>query len=159
MTNVATFFLCLRVWQVLWLLLGEMNQSNEESNPQNKTKTSDLPTDQEKQQKGTEGSRQDLQFSTVPSALSQQHKFTSLINRLKDPQTGYSTCVIWHWNCSDQSHWVIIPIHFVTCRVQRDLTCVEQDIVTDKPSHGVVLVELVGWCYYKSEMLTSPKES
>lgn len=38
------------------MLLGEMNKSIEDSDPQNPTKTSDLPTNQEKQQKGVEGS-------------------------------------------------------------------------------------------------------
>lgn len=38
------------------MLLGEMNKSNEDLNPQN----SDLLTNQEKQQKKAEGSGQDL---------------------------------------------------------------------------------------------------
>lgn len=49
----------LRVWLVLCMLLGEMNTSNEDSNPQNKT-TSNLQTNQEKHQKRAEGSGQGL---------------------------------------------------------------------------------------------------
>lgn len=74
-----------------------MNKSNEDSNPQNPTKTSDLPTSQEKQQKGAESSRQDLQFRPVFQVSDNSTKSPHWEIHLGDPETEMNTHVlIWH---------------------------------------------------------------
>lgn len=76
----SLFILFLRVWLVLWLLLGEMNQFNEESNPQSKTKTSSR-----KEQKAgdrTCSSEQSLQLSADSTSLTDRLRPTDRLKRV-----------------------------------------------------------------------------
>lgn len=48
-------------------------------------------------------------------------------------------------------HRALLPVQFVTCRGKGTLL--------RRAGGGGALAELVGWCYYKSQMLSSPKGS
>lgn len=146
--------LFLRVWLVPWLLLREMNQSNE-SNPRNK---SQQPTSWPREAaERSRGQGTGLVVQTVSLALGQQHSHLTD----KSPQTHRQAQahVLFGIKTAAISHQAVTPTHCVICRGQRDPPCAEQAIATDQPSRGVALVELVGSCCYKSQMLTSPKES